>query len=206
MSSMTPADEPGDDAAPSDAAAPPATATPPAAPPRHRAIVSFVVVVLLAVLGAVVLRVFVFESFYIPSDSMVPTLQMGDRIIVNKLSYDLHGVHRGDIIVFHPPPAETATLEPYLVKRVIGLPGETISGRGGNVYINGKLLNEPWLPGANTSPFPPVKVPPGDYFVMGDNRDASYDSRSWGPLPGNLIVGRVIVLIWPLSRFHIFWS
>jgi signal peptidase I len=173
---------------------------------RRRALIEWALVLLVALGVAVAMRTYVVQTFYIPSGSMEPTLDIGDRILVDKLSYHLHAVHRGDIIVFARPPGET--LEPGvndLVKRVIGLPGETISAKGGQVYINGKLLPEPWLPkGVVTSNFGPVHIPKGYYFVMGDNRPFSSDSRVFGPISGKLIVGRVVARIWPLSRFKFF--
>jgi signal peptidase I len=168
------------------------------------------VVIVVVVLGASFLvRTFVVQTFYIPSGSMIPTLQVGDRILVDKLSYHLHGVGRGDIVVFSKPPLEHQNIND-LVKRVIGLPGETISSVNGQIYINGKLLPEPWLqpgvkstPGPNPVPFnldKPYKIPAGEYFVMGDNRTDSEDSRWFGPIPRSLIVGRAFVRIWPLSH------
>jgi signal peptidase I len=169
---------------------------------RRRLIVEWVVILAVAAGLALLVRAYVAQTFYVPSGSMEPTLQVGDRILVDKLSYHLHGVGRGDIIVFRRPPRETADLVPDLVKRVIGLPGDTVAGRDGNVYVNGKLLAQPWLrPGVRTAPFGPVTVPPGQYFVMGDNRSVSYDSRDWGPVPASYIVGKVVLRIWPLSRF-----
>jgi signal peptidase I len=173
---------------------------------RKRAIIEWAIVLVIALLVAVGMRTFVVQTFYIPSGSMEPTLNIGDRILVDKLSYDLHPVHRGDIIVFARPPHEN--LEPGvndLVKRVIGLPGETISAQNGDIDINGKPLKEPWLPkGVTTANFSPVKIPKGYYFVMGDNRGFSEDSRFFGPISGNLIVGRVVMRIWPLSRITFF--
>jgi signal peptidase I len=177
-----------------------------------------VIVVVIAVLVAVLLRAFVVQTFFIPSGSMEPTLQVGDRILVNKLSYDLHGVDRGDIVVFSRPPAENCGGPEVndLVKRVIGLPGETISLAKGYVYIDGKRLNESWLPSQEqgvTTPGPggtdyslanPFHIPANDYFVMGDNRTDSCDSRYWGPIPGSLIVGKVDLRVWPLSSIRIF--
>jgi signal peptidase I len=173
------------------------------------------VLILIAVLlCTVVLRTYVVQSFYIPSGSMLPTLQVGDRIIVNKLSYRFHDPHRGDIVVFARPPLEDQAYAD-LVKRVIGLPGETISSKDGYVYINGKRLNEPWLPkgpqsytgalaGGDQHPqfdLPgPVKIPAGEYFVMGDNRTDSEDSRYFGPIPKSLIVGRAVFVAWPFSH------
>ncbi|MGO9342812.1 MAG: signal peptidase I [Acidimicrobiales bacterium] len=173
---------------------------------RKRAIIEWVIVLVVALGVAVGMRTFVVQTFYIPSGSMEPTLNPSDRILVDKLSYHLHAVHRGDIIVFARPPGET--LEPGvndLVKRVIGLPGETISGQNGQVYINGKPLAEPWLPkGVVTGNFSPVHIPQSYYFVMGDNRGFSSDSRVFGPISGSLIVGRVVMRIWPLSHITIF--
>ena len=175
------------------------------------------VIVMVALLVAVLLRSFVVQTFYIPSASMEPTLQIGDRILVNKLSYHLHGVGRSDIVVFRRPPLEerscSGPLVNDLVKRVIGLPGDTISLSHGKVLINGRQLAEPWLPAGDlTGPGPgsapyslakPYKVPAGDYFLMGDNRTYSCDSRYWGPIPRSLIVGKVDLRIWPLNRLGI---
>jgi signal peptidase I len=179
----------------------------------YRWVIEWAVILMAVLLCTVLLRTYVIQSFYIPSPSMVPTLAVGDRIMVNKLSYDLHDVHRGDIVVFKRPPLEQQDF-PDLVKRVIGLPGESVSTKDGHVYINGKLLNEPWLPdspSSYTGALPddqhpqynmpgPVKVPAGQYFVMGDNRTDSEDSRFFGPIPKDLIVGRAMAVVWPLSQ------
>jgi signal peptidase I len=172
-------------------------------PRWRRILVEWVLVLLTAALVALVLRTFVVQTFYIPSGSMEPTLQVGDRILVDKLSYHLHAPHRGDIVVFARPPAEDCPGPSVsdLVKRVIGLPGETISAQGGAVYIDGQRLAEPWLPARDiTAPFPPLRIPAGQYFVMGDNRGDSCDSRIWGVVPRSYIVGHVVARIWPLSR------
>ncbi len=174
-------------------------------------VVEWLVVAVVAVVVAVVVRTYVAEMFYIPSGSMEPTLQIGDRIVVDKLSYDLHAIHRGDIVVFRRPPLEPQHFTD-LVKRVIGLPGETISSRDGSVYIDGKKLAEPWLPpGTYTGPLPddphpqwnlpgPIVVPKGEYYVMGDNRQDSEDSRYFGPIPRSLIVGKMVAIVWPISH------
>ena len=177
-----------------------------------------IIVVVVAVLVAVLLRTFVVQTFFIPSGSMEPTLQIGDRILVNKLSYHLHGVDRGDIVVFSRPPAENCGGPEVndLVKRVIGLPGDVLSLSGGYVYIDGKRLNESWLPATEqgiTSAGPtgnssnlahPYRIPANSYFVMGDNRNDSCDSRYWGPIQKSLIVGKVDVRVWPISSLRIF--
>ncbi|HTU39884.1 MAG TPA: signal peptidase I [Acidimicrobiales bacterium] len=175
-------------------------------------------VVVVAVIVAVILRAFVVATYSIPSGSMEPTLQIGDRIVVDKLAYHLHGVGRSDIIVFSTPPLENCAGPPVadLVKRVIGLPDETISLSDGNVYINGHFLPEPWLPtsvrdstypgpsGAGYSLHHAFRIPSGDVFVMGDNRTESCDSRYWGPVRESTIVGKVDFRIWPLSRLGFF--
>ena len=169
-------------------------------------------IILLVVVGfTFVLRTYVIQTFSIPSGSMLPTLQIGDRIIVDKLSYH---VQRGDIVVFKRPPLEQQDYAD-LVKRVIGLPGETIAAHDGSIYINGILLKEPWLPSGPqdyTAPIPGdpnpqfnlppggYKIPEGEYFVMGDNRTDSEDSRWFGPIPASLIVGRAVAVVWPLSQ------
>ena len=164
----------------------------------------WVVILAAAVIVAVVLHVFLVQAYYIPSGSMEPTLKVGDRVLVNKLSYDLHGVHRGDIVVFSKPPGDDLPGISDLIKRVIGLPGERISsGPGGVVLIDGKPIDQPWLtPAARANPGINITsqvIPAGDYFMMGDNRDNSEDSRYIGPIPGKYIVGRAFFRVWPLS-------
>ncbi len=166
-------------------------------------------VVAVALLLAVGVRAWVAQMFYIPSGSMLPTLQVGDRIIVDKLSYHLHGVGRGDVVVFRRPPLENADYSD-LVKRVIGLPGDTVAVVDGRVSVDGRPLAEPWLPDpapvTSPSPLPeafslshPFTVPAGEYYVMGDNRTDSEDSRYFGPIAGSLIVGKMAFVAWPLS-------
>ncbi|HXQ43376.1 MAG TPA: signal peptidase I [Acidimicrobiales bacterium] len=173
---------------------------------RRRWVIEWLIVLLAAVGVAFLVRAYVAQSYIIPSASMEPTLMIGDRILVDKLSYHLHDVGRGDIVVFAKPPKEV--FDPAvtdLVKRVIGLPGDVIWSSGGRVYIDGKPLREPWLPpGTVTTDLTRQKVPPNEYFVMGDNRSDSQDSRFFGPIPRSLIVGRVVLRIWPLSRVHLF--
>jgi signal peptidase I len=184
----------------------------------RRLLVEFAALAAIAVVMAIVLRTFFIGTYLIPSGSMEPTLMINDRIMVDKISYHLHAIGRSDIVVFSTPPAENCGGPPvaHLVKRVIGLPGETISLSGGQVYIDGKLLPEPWLtaqsqrdtaPGPSRQPYAlvhPYRVPEGDVYVMGDNRTVSCDSRYWGPIPESSIVGKVDLRIWPLSRLHFF--
>jgi signal peptidase I len=162
---------------------------------RHPAL-SWTIVILIAALISILLRMFVVQTFFVPSGSMIPTLQVGDRILVQKFAYSLS---RGAIVVFtHPKKDLEPPLNEDLVKRIIGLPGETIWSKGNTVYIDGKPLAEPWLP-KGTEMGQPIErqvIPPGYYFVMGDNRSDSYDSRDWGPIPGSSIIGRVFFIIW----------
>jgi len=130
------------------------------------------VILLVALLAALLLRTFVVQPYFIPSGSMEPTLEVNDKVLVNKLSYDFHSVHRGDVIVFKTPADDRSPGIKDLIKRVIGLPGETISAAGGYVYINGVRLNESWLPKVDrgvTFGLKTTLIPPGEYFVMGDN-------------------------------------
>ncbi|GMU78570.1 MAG: putative signal peptidase I [Acidimicrobiia bacterium] len=166
---------------------------------RRRALIEWGILIAAALVIAFLIKTFLFQAFYIPSESMVPTLKVGDRVLVNKLSYDLHDVNRGDIVVFKAPPEARSDGIEDLVKRVIGLPGDTVEAReDGHVYVNGRRLREPYLvDGMRTTNLEPTKVPAGHMFVMGDNRVASKDSRVFGPVKESAIVGRVFVRIWP---------
>jgi signal peptidase I len=183
-----------------------ATATAPEGERRrrsHRTIIEWGAILVIAVVAAILLRTFIIQPYFIPSGSMEPTLKVGDKVLVNKLSYHLHSVHRGDVVVFKRPPNDYNADIKDLIKRVIGLPNETISASSGHVYIDGRLLNEPWLPkgqSSTTSNFGPVHIPAGEYFVMGDNRINSQDSRYIGPISGKLIVGRAFLIVWPVGH------
>jgi signal peptidase I len=171
--------------------------------PRHpgRTAAEWGILIAAALLIAIVIRSFVFQAFYIPSESMVPTLRVGDRVLVNKLSYKLHDPRRGDIAVFRAPEeAQTADIKD-LVKRIVGLPGETIQGKDGRVYIDGRPLSEPYLPeGTRSRDFGPEKVPPDSYFMLGDNRQFSKDSIYFGAIRRDDLIGRVFMRIWPPSH------
>jgi signal peptidase I len=183
--------------------------------PAWRVALEWVALIAVALAIAFVIKSFLFQAFYIPSESMKPTLNVGDRVLVNKLSYDFHDLNRGDIVVFEAPPlAQSGGIED-LVKRVIGLPGETVGADpDGTVVVNGRRLNEPYLPNGVVSRFtdvppgcgtpangqPGCVVPKGKAFMMGDNREASKDSRVFGPIDQDTIVGRVFVRMWPLDN------
>jgi signal peptidase I len=176
----------------------------------RRALTELAVTVLMAVLLAGLVRAFVFQTFWIPSASMVPTLGVYDRILVQKAFYTWHDVYEGDIVVFSHPPLDNCPGPQGgdLVKRVIALPGQTIYSSGNNIYVNGRLLAEPYLPNddplgpsiPDASSEHPYRVPPGDFYVLGDNRSDSCDSRYWGPIKGSSIVGKVVLVWWHNSH------
>jgi signal peptidase I len=152
-----------------------------------------------ALLLTLLIRTFVIDNRIVPTGSMLPTIQLNDRLFVDKLFYKMQGIDRGDIIVFHAP--ENVTEEKDMVKRVIGLPGETLEIKGGLVYINEQALNEPYVAEAPNYTFGPVAIPEEAYFVMGDNRNRSLDSHVWGFLADSYITGRIWVRYYPFSAF-----
>lgn len=173
----------------------------PAGPPSLlRSTVEWLAVVLGALFVALLIKTFLFQAFFIPSDSMTPTLMVGDRVLVNKLSYDLHDVNRGDLVVFKRPAGTPGDVDD-LIKRVIALPGEEVTLDGGTITIDGKALVEPYLPEEVTTCCIETLIVPEDHiFVMGDNRGESFDSRRFGPIPVKSIVGRAFIRVWPPSR------
>jgi len=181
------------------------------------------VLLLIAFVLALLIKSFLVQAFYIPSESMVPTLQVGDRVLVNKVVYRLHPPRRGDVIVFENPNETNVHRNPVsafwhwvteglgvstdptkdYIKRVIGLPGDVVEVRDCTVFVNGVALDEPYLnkddPGSCS--FPSTRVDPDHLFVMGDNRGNSNDSRyGLGQIPYDKVVGRAFVIIWPPSR------
>jgi signal peptidase I len=174
--------------------------------PKEFRLLDWAFVFAIAVLLAIFLRTYVAQTFFIPSSSMEPTLDIGDHILVSKLSTELGSVHIGEILVFKRPPGEEGVCGgpavPYLVKRVIGLPGDHVTSKGNTVYVNGVALEQPWSHLTSLGKaIGSVTVPAGDYYMMGDNRSISCDSRYWGPLPSNLVVGEAVMKFWPFSHF-----
>lgn len=144
---------------------------------------------------------FVAELRFIPSESMSPTLAVGDRLIVEKLSYDIHPPRRGDIVVFKAPPELVErTLKDDFIKRVIGVPGDVVAIKQGKVYVNGNELSEPYLAERPSYGYGPATVPADQYFVLGDNRNHSYDSHAWGFVPQNNIVGHAVFRLAPIAH------
>jgi signal peptidase I len=170
---------------------------------RTTVIVVASIVVLLAIsIGISAALRSTFRGWYIPSEAMTPTLEVGDHVLSEELSYHLHDPRRGDIVVFDAPPAARTPLITTLVKRIVGMPGDVIAGRGGAIYIDGKRLPEPYLPAHTESrTFGPLRVPDHSYFMLGDNRQYSKDSTFFGPIARDAIVGRVFLRYRPLSRF-----
>ncbi len=193
-------------------------------PPKPRSLLRELPLLLaVAFVIAFLVKTFVAQAFFIPSESMVHTLEVGDRVLVSRVSYKLHDPRRGDIVVFTSPfdtqnsgddrslPSRVihTVLESVglrqpstedFIKRVIALPGETVEGKSGKIFINGRQLVEPYLADEPVGDFPAKMIPPGQLWVMGDNRNRSSDSRVFGPIKESKIVGRAILRIWPLNR------
>ena len=151
--------------------------------------------VLPAIVIAVLINLFLAQATRVYGHSMEPNLHTDQRLVVEKVSYRLHGPRRGDVVVLRMPERGPE----LLIKRVIALPGETIEVRGGEVFINGEALVEPYLSHETGGTYGPLQVPAGQVFVMGDNRGASNDSRVFGPVPMERVVGRAWVSYWPFS-------
>lgn len=185
-------------------------------PPKRSRLLEVLETVVVAVLLAVFIRATVAEARYIPSLSMEPTLLVGDRLIIEKISFYFSKPQRGDILVFYPPnPYATQpppgffnqtmkwlgfTNDIAYIKRVVGLPGDTIAVKDGKVLINGTVLQEDYIKDPPYYTYEPFKVPPDSLFMMGDNRNNSQDSHKWGPLPVANVIGKAVLRFWPLPR------
>lgn len=172
-----------------------------------RAVVEWALVIGGALLIAFLVKTFLVQAFWIPSPSMRETLVENDRVLVNKLADTLDDLHRGDVIVFkrpedgNPEPQHTEGQIEDLIKRVVGLPGDELEARDGALFVNGQKLDEPYVSdNTPTNDMDEVTVPEGHVFVMGDNRTNSQDSRVFGPVPEDDIVGRAFLRVWPLSH------
>ena len=185
------------------------------------ALLEFAFLLLLAVALAMGVESAIAKPFRIPSGSMEPTLTIGQRVLVNRFIYNLHGPHRGDIVVFHPPKTLTCgVLAPlgspcptahgregsaYFIKRVVAVGGDTLAIRDGHPVVNGReLANEPYIrpcaDGEGCNLPRPITIPKGTFFAMGDNRGDSDDSRFWGPVPDSWLTGEAFLSYWPLDR------
>lgn len=159
-------------------------------------------IVVIAFVLAMILRTFVIEGRIIPSGSMLPTLQLQDRVMVNKFIYHFKDIKRGDIIVFAPP--EELNSKDDFIKRVVGLPGDTVEVKNSKVYVNDKALAEPYINEPMNYAFGPVEVPDGCLFVMGDNRNWSFDSHAWNAwLTIDRVKGKAFVIYWPIKEIKL---
>lgn len=146
-------------------------------------------------------RTFVAESRYVASGSMLPTLEVNDRVMADKVSYHFENPQRGDIVLFSPTKKlQEQNFHDTFIKRAIGLPGEKVEIKAGRVYINDKLLRENYIGDTKGENWGPVIVPPNSYLVLGDNRKDSYDGRYWGFVPRDRIIGKAFVRFWPFDR------
>ncbi|MBD2038037.1 signal peptidase I [Leptolyngbya sp. FACHB-321] len=173
------------------------------APPRWRAWWENIQILIIALILALLIRVFVAEPRFIPSDSMLPTLEVGDRLIVEKLSYRLRPPAFGEIVVFDPPQqlqTQGYTKDQAFIKRIIGQPGQTVQVNNGTVFVNQQPLQELYIAAPPNYTLPPVTVPEDEFFVMGDNRNNSNDSHVWGFLPQQNIIGRAWFRFYPFDR------
>ncbi len=229
VETIPPTKEAGGPVGPTGNGPPAVTESQPAPPPAKRKKGRFAflgelpALIVIAFLLALLIKTFLIQAFYIPSESMLPTLHVGDRVLVNKVVYHLHPPRRGDIIVFSDPhPTEVVHRNPFsaffhwlteglgvqtdptkdFIKRVIGLPGETVAFEHCQIMINGKPLNEPYATVKDCNDeYAPHRVPADSLFVMGDNRPNSNDSRmQLGFVPEDKVIGRAFVIIWPPSR------
>ena len=161
------------------------------------------ITIAIALIVSFLIRVAIAEPRYIPSESMFPTLEIGDRVIVEKVSYRFGDIHRGDIIVFRSPPQLQEfgyEANQAFIKRAIAYGGETVAVTNGIVYVNERPLTENYIAQLPQYDLLPVTIPEGQLFVMGDNRNNSNDSHIWGFLPQNKVIGHAVFRFWPLSR------
>ncbi len=193
----------------------------PEEPKRRSFLAELPGLLLTALVIAVVIKTFLIQPFWIPSESMLPTIEVNDRVMVNKLAYNWGEPQRGDVVVFRDPREEEieeslpeavirSVMEAIgirtrgrddLIKRVIGLPGETIEISENHIVIDGVPLEEPYLFEDEMADEGPFVVGEDEVFVMGDNRNSSFDSRRFGPVPYDDLIGEAFVTIWPLSHF-----
>lgn len=161
----------------------------------------WIMTILLAVVLVLIIRTFVMDSRIVPTTSMVPTIMPRDRLFVEKITYRFWGLKRGEVIVFKPP--AQSGLKDDLIKRLIGLPGDTIEVKNGKLYVNDIPQNEPYLAEPIQYSLKKVTVPEGKLFVLGDNRNRSYDSHEWGFVDITNVKGKAFITYWPLYRFKV---
>jgi signal peptidase I len=170
-------------------------------PTPENPVVEIVKTLAMAGILAFGIRTFVAEARYIPSSSMEPTLEINDRLIIEKVSYRFQDPDRGDVVVFSPTQAlKEQNFKDAFIKRVIGLPGDKVIVKNGQVYVNDKPIQEKYIAQPPDYDFGPVVVPEDSYLVLGDNRNNSYDSHYWGYVPRQNLIGKAFVRFWPINR------
>lgn len=165
----------------------------------RREILEWAGLLLIAWIASFLVRTYILDTRVVPTGSMLPTIQLQDRLMVDKIFFKFSSLRRGDVVVFKAPPAAEESED--LVKRIIGLPGENLAVQDGKVWINNQPLSETYIKEPPNYLYGPVKIPENSYFVMGDNRNNSKDSHIWGFLPKGNITGRVWIRYWPLQHF-----
>ena len=180
-----------------------------------KALREWLVVILVALGAALLVRMFVLQQYYISGPSMESTLFQDNRVLVNKLSYRLHDIHRGDVVVFERITMDGATVaHDDLIKRVVALEGDTVEIKNCELFVNGAVVSEEYLPEDDLSQSdlnsrcgqPVVEkstVPPGKVYVLGDNRPESFDSRRFGPIEEKFVIGRAFVVVWPFKMWKL---
>lgn len=171
---------------------------------NFKAIKEWASLLLTAVAIALLLRTFIIEPRYVPTPSMVPTIMVNDRLYVEKLTPRFGKLRRGMIVTFLAP--EQTGRKDYLVKRLIGMGGDVISITNGRLYVNGLAVEEPYLKEPMASDFPETTVPAGKLFLMGDNRNNSLDSRSWGSIEESCVKGQALFIYYPFTNAHKLWG
>ena len=158
------------------------------------------ITIICGVLFALLLQI-TMQNYVVEGESMLPNVRPDDRVLINRLAYRLGDPQRGDVVVFHFP---YSSQNEDFIKRIIGLPGDTVTVEPGRLLVNGKVVPEPEITNIEGYSYGPQRVPQGQYFVLGDNRPVSYDSHSWGFLPRKELYGRVMITYWPVGDFHLF--
>lgn len=162
----------------------------------------WLITILTALVLVVLIRTFLLDSRVVPTPSMVPSIQCWDRLFVEKVTHRFQGLERGDVVVFVPP--IQSGLKDDLIKRLIGLPGDTVEMKDGKLYVNNEPQEEPYLAEPIQYEFPIITVPEGKMFVLGDNRNRSYDSHEWGFAELDSVKGKALFTYWPLNRMK-YW-
>jgi signal peptidase I len=171
---------------------------------KMREIKEWIYTILIAIVLVVIIRAFLLDTRIVPTTSMVPTIVPGDRLFVEKISHRISGLERGDVVVFEPP--VSSGLKDDLIKRLIALPGDTIEVKDGKLLLNGVAVDEPYIAETIEYSFEKQVVPAGKMFVMGDNRNRSYDSHEWGFAEIESVEGKALITYWPLDRIKFWWK